>query len=222
MAASSVGDVSTLNVLLRGKTHAVPLADNVGALRVAIEHATSVPAQSQVLLCRGKKLDAKVPDDAAVADFKLLPGGKVMLQVVPPTKAAARGGVSVPDSVAGVRAIDIKVAAFEKDLARVIERVAKLRLGFLDKEKTSAAAERIRLDCTRLEETLMQQLLAADRLDVPAESEHVQAQFRAERKALVDRINTALKRCDVDARAILDATEEDVYDEMKHRRGKPP
>lgn len=221
MAASSAGGVATLTVLLRGKKHAVPLAGNVGELRAAIEIATAVPATSQVLLCRGKKLDAKVPDDAAVADFKLLPGGKVMLQVVPPAGAAARGGVNTPESVSAVRAIDGKVAEFEKDVTSVIERVGKLRLGFLDKEKTGTAADRIRAECTRLEETLMQQLLAADGLEVPTESEHVEAQFRAERKALVARINAALKRCDVDAKAILDATEEDEYDEMKHRRGKP-
>lgn len=221
MATSSAPDASPLTVLLRGKQYPVQLADTVGELRAAIEAATSVPAQSHVLLCRGKKLDAQVPDDAMVADFKLFPGAKVMLQVVPRAGAAAGGAIHMPESIARVRAIDGKVAALEIELTGIVERVEKLRLGFLDKEKTSAGADRIRAECRHLEESLMKQVLDADGLEAPDESERSKAQFRTERKALVTRIDAALKRCDDDAKARLDETVEDTFDEMKHRRGKP-
>lgn len=222
-ASADTADAPTISVSLRGKAHKVALPATVGALRAAIEAQTSVPTATQVLLCRGKKMTAAIPDDTPVADFQLRAGTKVMLQIVPPPGSGGPdgGGLHVPERVAKVRAIDKEVAKIEGELTDFVARIEKLRLGFLDVEKTATGADRIRQECDVVAEKLMQKLEAADELTASASTEQGKAHFRAERKAVVVRVQAALRRCNDDVYERLKEVLEDTHDEMKHRRGNP-
>jgi BAG domain len=213
----------TITVIHGKQRHVVWLHATVGELRRAVAVETGVPPPAQVLICGGKKLTAAVADDTPVFNFKLAHGKKVMLQAAVAstgTGSGTSGGLRVSENVAKVRVIDSEVSKIEGDLETLLARLGKLRLGFLDKYKTVDAAARLRTDCKVVEEALMRHVLAADAMtggDDCAED----AQWRAERKALVQRINAALRRCDDDIQSRLHELVEDEFDEMKHRRGKP-
>jgi hypothetical protein len=217
---------ATITVLHRGTKHSVALSGSVGELRAAIEASTNVPAAAQVLLCAGRKIAPPVADETLLTEFKICAGAKIMLGSVP-TSAAGRigGGLKVDASVAKVRAIDKTVAGVEGEVRELTARVERLKLGFLDEEKTASMAERIRTECARAEERLMRCLLSADGLAggdaTSLQGDKADAQWRAERKTLVARVQAALRRCDDDVHAPLTALVADEHDEMKHRRGGP-
>lgn len=209
-------DVELVSVSFRGKSYSVPICLTVGALREAIAAATGADAASLKILGKGKQLPPTLPPETDLPAPFTAPGAKLMVME---TKRASPAATLDP-ALARVRALEVTVVGIETEVDALLGRVGRLRLGFLDTGGTAEIAGRIQADGKVLEERLMRCVLQADALEGEGSDERLEARWRAERKALVVRIQRILRRCDVDIEDKLLETTADDFDEMKHRRGK--
>lgn len=215
----------TITVLHKGVRHKVPVEETIGQLRASTAEATGIQVSSISFLVRGKKFGPGVQSETPLADLRLSSGATVMLSICSPElldapPSASRSKLCVPEQLLKVRAIEKNVDMLNEDMSALLNRIDKLALGFLDRTKTHASAERLRRDCMSVEEGLMRAILAVDNIDSsPSEGPHSSGgQWRAERKALIRKTQQILRRRD-DAERRLDQIINDEFDEMKHRRG---
>lgn len=218
---SAVGGVPSIFVLHKGTKHKVPIGATLGHLRSATEVETKFPSESLTFLVRGKKVGIEIPDETPLSDLKLRPGVTVMLSLGPSgaTSGKTNAAMEVDSTTIKVRAVDGNVEQLSSKLDAIVARVDKLGLGFVDKEKTPAAAERIRQDCKVVEEGLMRAMFTADGLTAADDAESkAGARWRAERKAVVLKSQQVLRRCDEVGRRLNEMVV-DTFNEMQHRRG---
>lgn len=224
---SAADDEPTLNVIHKGTKHKVAVGATIGQLRNATAAETGLPAESISFLVKGKKVGPDVSDDTPLSEFKIQRGATVMLSLARTASPAAPAStpsakLHVEPNIVRVRAVESDVDRLNEGLGAIKSRVDKLALGFVEKDKTPAAAERIRKDCRALEESLMRAMLSVDELGSDAAGDKdatAAARWRAERKCLVQKTQQILRGCD-DTQRRLDEIVADEYDEMKHRRGK--
>lgn len=224
-----------MTVTYRRERHSIPIGDNLGRLLAAVERLTGIRCDEQILVARGKKLDLSNwdanPEQVGIVD------GTVALAVRgrPSTGDRAKfaatenaGGHArsthdpVPPCLRHLRDTEKSVAELRAQLSQACSDVTRHTKGFLDKEMTDDALRRDDLLGRGLDEKLMKVLEHLDGLQPPdgsgEENERLRAQWRAERKAIVEKIQVALK--DVDSlRDRIRALREDKYGQVVHHRG---
>jgi BAG domain len=220
MEGKEICDGGTVSVLYRGMKHKMLLPVTLGKLRSEVASAVQVEPGCLTILARGKKIDPRVPDATALADYKIKPGTTLMLSVA--SKLAPGENSILHTTLAQVREVERQVQDSESDLSGVEERIRNVSKGFLNKEQTFEMVGRIGREGRVIEERLMRLVITADGLTCELDQTgfpNADAQWRAERKAVIVRAQTALRRCD-EVQIHLKNICDDEFGEYEWRRGK--
>jgi hypothetical protein len=213
-------DRGTVSVLYRGMKHKMPLPATLGKLRSEVASAVQVEPGCLTILARGKKIGPCVPDVTALAEYQIKPGTMLMLSVA--STLALGENSTLHTTLAQVREVERQVQDSENDIFGVEERIRKVSKGFLNKDQTAEMVGRIEREGRAIEERLMKLVITADGLTSGRDQIGVpgaDAQWRAERKAVVVRAQTALRRCD-EVQINLKNIRDDEFGEYEWRRGK--
>lgn len=228
-----------MTIMHRRARHNVPIGNNLGQLLLAIERATGVKREEQILVARGKKIDLSNwdirPVEVGIVEgtIALVLRGRTSINQAkgthpsPNLKRHAAGSSSsahdtLPPCLRSLRDAEKSVDELREQLNQASDAVSRHTQGFLDKQMTDDALRKDDLLGRGLDEKLMKVLEYLDGLQPPdetgEESERLRAQWRAERKAIVGKAQLVLK--DVDSlRDLIRSLREDKYGEVKHRRG---
>lgn len=230
--ASNAGPMMT--VLHRQTRQCIPIADKVGDLLSTIAQVTGVHPDEQVLISRGKKVDISnwLINPAAVGiidgTVALITGGRAASksgsQHSSNVKKSNVLSDSVPLCLRTIRNADKEVVDLREQFTQVMDAVTRHTKGFLDKDMTNDALKRDDVVRRALDEKLMKILEELDGLTHPEgddeQANRLRAQWRAERKSVVEKIHVLLK--DVDAlRDRIRTLREDSFGEVVHHRGNP-
>lgn len=228
-----------MTIMHRRSRHSIPIGDNLGRLLLAIEHLTGVRREEQILVARGKKIDLSnwdaSPEQVGIGEgtVALVLRGRNPANRTKGTQSSstARGNTpastdstcdTLPPCLRHIRDAEKSVAQLRDELNQANDAVSRHTQGFLDRKMTDDALRKDDLLARGLDEKLMKLLEYLDGLQPPEqtgeENERLRAQWRAERKALVGKTQTALK--DVDSlRDRIRSLRDDKYGEVEHRRG---
>lgn len=123
------------------------------------------------------------------------------------------------DHLRSLRAIETRIADTRRAIDDAFNAVSRHTNGFLDNQKTTAALDKDDRIAQQLDEKLTRMLEEMDSMSIPSQvSDHAVAEWRAERKALVNRIQQLLRRIDELRDSIKDWLG-DEYGELAARRG---
>lgn len=177
-------DTSMITVLHGRKRLKLPVLGTVEALMTTLAEMTDVPAEEQMLLARGRKIDFSNRDKMAT-DVGLISGVTAMLRRKIPLKEgtttlknisrAKKGGpsnkLSIDDkrrsSLRPLREIDTTVADLNRELLTLETSVSRHTKGFLDAAKTREALQRDDAAARALDEQAMRKLEFLDTLEPP-------------------------------------------------------
>lgn len=226
---SDAKEQHTMKVLYRTKKLKINVGATVGEILEDIQGETGIAVNDQTLILRGKKLNLR--DLQATPESVGLQAGTTTMLLRRKASASQHAPKAAPNS--GIRADAIVpqlrelrdaeklVMEARDELTETAKAVERHTQGFLDAPQTAAAlcGDEVRLGA--LEERLMKVLEQMDSLAAPAEvhGKQVPAQWRAERKEVVDRAQSLLN--DVDGlKERIEDLRKDVFGEVDRRRGK--
>lgn len=220
-------DESAIIVLHRRQRVKVQLGKTVGEVLQVIENETGLPANEQSLILLGKKVNLQ-DLQASPQSVGLINGAITMLMRGRPSSLTVAKKVAIDNSsipeLTHIREADGLVTEVRRELGETDESVSRHTKGFLNVTETEEALHRDDLKARGLDERLMTLLEKLDGLDPPQRDDdelakRMEAQWRAERKGVINRVQTTLK--DIDGlRGRIDQLRKDVYGDVDRRRGK--